>query len=288
MTIGISIFLIFVVFGMFIIPSKAQISQISSKYTPTPPLLDGSLDYTYEIYAEKISIWIEPESNHITTYNYLYIMNDMTNLYIFLDLCSDNSTEDTDAISFFLDPIWNPRSLEGDFTVYLFEVSRETYDTTPENLIFGYDYGFSRSLNQLGYSHVQWEIVIPFTTIQEVPTGGIMPKEILPFPRDIGLGFFGYGTLAPEYKYPFSFTSEETWTYAQVHLAMIPLFTYMELLVGSLLVIGGLLFLGNEIFNRFIKKKSTIKWWNIAGDIVGGSLIFFGAVYITLFVVTFL
>lgn len=278
--------LTFCTFYLLPLSVSAVDGKLTSGYSFIQPITDGNLDYVYELYGEKAAIWIDPISDHKASYNYLYIMNDLDNLYIFWDLCSDNSTEPSDVFVLFIDAIWNPRDVSAVFNVYVFEIYPDSNTTFPLDTPFDYAYNFAPSINSPSYSHVQWEVRIPLDSICKVPPSIIL--DTLPFPREIGLGFVGLGTLLPEYSFPSLFDNELTWTYAQVLLSTIPFVEFSHVIIGSILLIAGVIMLGNEMFNRFFKKQSTRKWWNIAGDIAGGVAIFFGAVFLGVGILAFL
>lgn len=59
--------------------------------------LDGVInDAEWATAQHKIEFWLNVDKNHIDGNNYLYLGENKDNLYIALDLCSDNTTDETD------------------------------------------------------------------------------------------------------------------------------------------------------------------------------------------------
>ena len=173
-----------ILFGLnlFISISRADYAWATqSHWTETAPIQDGYLDPLYQDVGPQIAWYIIPTSAHIRGFNYIYILNDNQYLYLFFDILSDNTTDESDALFLFLDT--NNDEQTTDFT---FNTDKAN-EHTKENL----NYTFFTSPNG-AYFHVQWEVRFDLANF---PTA-LTPGDV------IGYLFGVYGTMSPEHYYP--------------------------------------------------------------------------------------
>lgn len=211
---------------LMLIPSvRADFTYaIDSNWASSPPILDGTMDQIYLNKGPQIAWYITPTSAHITGFNYIYILNDATFLYIFVDVVSDNSTDAMDIVYLYLDS-------DNDETTVIDILEEDRDDANSMNPKLNYT--FAISVNG-AHNHVQWEIRLRFSLLSD---GTPAPGDI------VGYLFGVYGTLDPQHYYPannYSIANKyDEATYNKLQLATAP-GIQLDNLTWTLILIGSI------------------------------------------------
>ena len=170
--------------------------------------IDGVINETaWELSDHKVKFWIDADPNNLDGYNFMYLGEDVNNLYIALDLCSDNTSDTssewisvwliTSNRSFTTDSEWANYKNNGTeaftYNVALnqewnysssfprLEIDTECRNNTLKN--YDIEWGFDASPNN-ATDHRMYEMKIPKSEVEHYNSSGYL-----------GVLFVGYGTL---------------------------------------------------------------------------------------------
>ena len=151
-------------------------NTISSRYTPSPPTLDGFIGFEEWGYARRKDV------TDILGYGapvgfppgqaYLYVMNDSSNLYLAIDGVYDLTADNYDVFSMYFDdnndhsyPAY-PDSTEGALWLEWFSTGDSLYFapvTSDSGELAGYSSSLARGINKIP-GNMQFEIAIPLNS----------------------------------------------------------------------------------------------------------------------------
>ena len=200
-SLGITLSLIMVLWASVPISSEttytSDTDELNCYILQNSVTVDGAIGSREWADAESMQWWFEPESEHKDAYIYVYAKWDGSNyLYLMVDLCPDNSTEEEDYCGWYLDEDHNSMfgygtakyehygTVYGDDTTSLWsfhdppETGAEDYDDLP----FAIGYG---KTDKVAWNHRIIEFKIALSFINQTSTMGLL--------------ILGYGTLSPTY-----------------------------------------------------------------------------------------
>jgi hypothetical protein len=222
--------------------------------------------FTYDSNISYTNFWFEPTSNHTDNLIWFGFANDAQYLYIYADICPDNTTDEDDYIMAVFD-IDGDGAWDNDWDDM--EPWYNIYGNMTISLGGNYPFiwykGFEETAQEDSYEHRTWAMAIPIASL-DAELGDTVEVYIM-----------GYGTLAPEYQYPIENVDGGTFpddlTFAQVTLADAPAVTPAEDTEAEQfadsatmwLILIGLLYYAMMVL-AWGKVKEMVQGYSLAGE----------------------
>lgn len=154
-----------------------------------PNVTDGIFNSAEWADATVVSFYFTPESQHPPGYIYIYEKYDAENIYFAADVTPDDTQEVDDRFSVELDvdndDVWTCDE-DNSWTIGEWGKSQSCAGFSESELLGSAGFGETPNVE---YDHRYFEMAIPLDVLGE-------------YTNPMGKLFWGYGTLAPEWKYP--------------------------------------------------------------------------------------